>query len=346
MDLELVVFGFDLVMLAAGLAAAAISRREVPHAGRRVYILSLGLILLAVVHGLESYMSVATSIGVETIELVHRVLVLIGFVCLLVGIRIVMNSLRSKFEQEQQLLGKVVRAEESNRLKSEFVAFASHEIKGPLTVIGGYAELLTLSSALPPAERAWAETVGTEASRLVRIVSNLLDATKLDLGALEVSRERLELRKLVAHLTRVYQMRSSAHRIEIAIEDEDEGGPLVIGDADRLSQVLGNLIDNAIKYSPAGGDVRVTCKTVGPIVEVSVADSGVGITADAARKIFEKFARSEDHVRAFPGSGIGLFITRELVERMGGAISVQSTPGEGSTFTVVLPAAEPASLAA
>ncbi len=345
MNAEALVFAFDLGLLLIGVLAASLSRREAPHAGARVYVLSAGLILLAAVHGLESYMSVATSYGTETIELTHRVLVLAGFLCLLVGIRIVMTALRVNFAQEQELLKRVVQAAESDRLKSEFVAFASHEVKGPLTVIGGYAELLTASSGLPTEERGYAETIGNEAARLVRIVSNLLDATKLDLGALAVARESFALRGLVEQLSRAYQLRSKEHRLTVTVDGESDE-PLVLADADRLSQVLGNLIDNAIKYSPAGGEIRIALRAQGPLVEVAVTDPGVGMSSDAARTVFEKFARSEDHVRSFPGSGIGLFITRELVERMGGAISVESAVGRGSTFTVLLPAAEDDAIAA
>jgi PAS domain S-box-containing protein len=225
--------------------------------------------------------------------------------------------------------------------KSDFIATVSHELRTPLSAVYGAAvTLLRQDVDLPPAQtRLLLEMIGTQAARLTQIVEDVLLASRLERGELRVERELVDLGQLAA--ATVDAMRSQLpETISLTLSTVPALGAAA-GDVDRLRQVLINLIDNAIKYSPEGGVVTVSLKREGGWGRLSVADEGLGIPSGEQRAIFEKFYRVDPALTHAPGgTGLGLYICRELVERMGGRIDVESEPGVGSIFTVELPLAE------
>jgi PAS domain S-box-containing protein len=225
--------------------------------------------------------------------------------------------------------------------KTEFVATVSHELRTPMAGIYGAAQTLLREDVEISAEnrRMLLEIIANQAVRLTQITEEVLIASRLDRGELPVERERVDVVELAEET--VEQMRAHLPETTTVELERALGLPQASADRDRLQQVLVNLLDNAIKYSPAGGQVTVALEAEADAVRISVTDPGLGIPPAEQQRVFEKFYRLDTQLtRAGGGTGLGLYITRELVRRMGGTIAVSSEPGVGSTFTVDLPRAE------
>jgi signal transduction histidine kinase len=220
--------------------------------------------------------------------------------------------------------------------KSDFIATISHELRTPMTAVYGAAQtLLRHDLDLPDVQRrALLEMIGTQAARLSEITEDVLLTTRLDRDELTVEREVVDIAKVVR--STVETMRSHLPQevhLELVIDD-DVGA--ASGDSDRIQQVLVNLIDNAAKYG--GSPVEVSAAGVNGVVRIEVADAGPGIPAADRERVFEKFYRSGPQTtRAAGGTGLGLYISRELTERMGGRLCVESEAGDGARFVVELP---------
>jgi PAS domain S-box-containing protein len=223
--------------------------------------------------------------------------------------------------------------------KSDFIATLSHELRTPMTAVLGAAKTLlrddiTLS---PELRHQLLEMIGAQGTRLTQITEEVLLANRLDRGDLRIDSERVDLSQLVSDA--VETMRHDAPD-SISLSAAANGAAEAIGDRDRIEQVLVNLIDNAVKYSPDGGEVVVSTVPAAASVRVEVADQGIGIPPAEQEAVFEKFYRVDPQHRAAPsGTGLGLYICRELVQRMGGTIGVRSRSGGGSTFWFQLPKA-------
>ena len=223
--------------------------------------------------------------------------------------------------------------------KSDFIATLSHELRTPMTAVLGAAKTLlrddiTLS---PELRHQLLEMIGAQGTRLTQITEEVLLANRLDRGDLRIDSERVDLSQLVSEA--VETMSHDAPE-SISLSAAANGAAEAIGDRDRIEQVLVNLIDNALKYSPDGGEVVVSTVPAAASVRVEVADQGIGIPPAEQEAVFEKFYRADPQHRAAPsGTGLGLYICRELVQRMGGTIGVRSRPGGGSTFWFDLPRA-------
>ena len=226
--------------------------------------------------------------------------------------------------------------------KSDFIATLSHELRTPMTAVLGAAKtLLRDDIALGPERRKQLlEMIGAQGTRLTQITEEVLLANRLDRGVLRIDSERVDLSRLVDQA--VETMRQDApESVSLSVTDGEadaNGGVEAIGDPDRIEQVLVNLIDNAVKYSPEGGEVVVRAVPSAVSVRVEVVDHGMGISQAEQEAVFEKFYRGDpQHLSVPGGTGLGLYICRELVQRMGGSIGVRSRPGEGSTFWFDLP---------
>ena len=223
--------------------------------------------------------------------------------------------------------------------KYEFVATVSHELRTPMTAVMGAANTLLRDDVdLPPeTQRQLLEMIASQAARLSEVTESVLLAGRLDRGEIDVEAIRVDV-DTVVHQTVEAIEANLPPNVKIVRRLGAPGAGL--GDANRLQQVLINLLDNAAKYSPDGGTVAVRTSRAGGSIRIEVADEGAGIDAVARDRIFEKFYRGDSSNRLVPGgTGLGLYICRELLERMGGRISVDSTLGSGSTFIVELPAA-------
>jgi signal transduction histidine kinase len=222
-------------------------------------------------------------------------------------------------------------------LKDEFVATVSHEVRTPLSAIYG-ASMTLQRNDLEVGDDNRARLVAiiaSEADRLARIINEILLANHIDSGRLRMARERVDVTELAKGVVEALRMVApESIRIELAGPD---GLAPIETDGDRLRQVLANLVENAVKYSPDGGvvELRIDRKETG--VRFSVRDEGLGIPPSEHDRIFDKFYRLDPHLtRGVGGTGLGLYICRELVRRLGGRISVSSETGQGSTFFVDL----------
>jgi two-component system phosphate regulon sensor histidine kinase PhoR len=227
------------------------------------------------------------------------------------------------------------------QMKSEFVAAVSHELRTPLTSIYGFAETLLRQDVLfgEDARRTFLGYIASESDRLTSIVDALLNVARLDTGDLQVNLAPTEVGAIVDEVVAIAQENGAleAHRFVVEVPER----PLAAeADAEKLRQILGALVDNAVKYSPDGGTVTVAARRRGATVELEVADEGIGIPPAERERIFRKFYRAETgRDPGLGGTGLGLFIARGLVEAMGGHIDVDSEEGEGSRFFFALPVA-------
>jgi signal transduction histidine kinase len=229
---------------------------------------------------------------------------------------------------------------EADRLKSIFLASVSHDLRSPLTAIRASVEgLLERPGAPAPEADGLLQNIARQASRLGRFVDQLLDLSRIEAGSLAVDREWVEVAALLDDLLVSFRQRSPGCPIERAISPDL---PLLYLDPALAAQVLWNLLENAQKYGPPGGAIRVEAFCTGPQVLISVADRGPGVAAAERTKIFDHFFRLDRDRRAhIPGSGLGLAICRGIVEAHGGQIWVDERPGGGSVFRVALPLASP-----
>jgi len=222
-----------------------------------------------------------------------------------------------------------------NQLKNDLIAVLAHDIKGPLTSIVGFAELLEEGYLEGDAGRDAAKTIRTNAQRLATLANDVLALSRIEHGELEIADEQVDLVELLAGLVETH----AGERAITFTKNVDKA--LVRGDAERLRQVFDNLLRNAIKYSPGGEPVDVALDADGERYDVEIRDRGMGIPAEELPRLFARFSRASNARRAkIAGTGIGLFIVKMIVERHGGTIAVQSAVGEGSTFTASLPTLE------
>jgi PAS domain S-box-containing protein len=225
-----------------------------------------------------------------------------------------------------------------DRLKSDFVATVSHELRTPLAAVYGAAVTLAERDFAGREEvrAALVAQIAEQAERLTSIVDDILFVGRLEAGGLRLETAAIDAGAVAHAAVEAAQLRvgeSAALQLHVAARL-----PTIESDAGRLRQVLDNLLDNAIKYSPNGGPVELRVETDDRCIRFAVSDRGVGIPATELSRIFEKFYRLDPHqTRGVSGTGLGLYVCRELVERMEGRIFVSSIPGRGSTFTVELP---------
>jgi signal transduction histidine kinase len=238
------------------------------------------------------------------------------------------------------------RLAELDRLKAEFVSVASHEIKTPLSVIRGYVSLLAdgIYGEVNEVQKKTLGAVNDQTDRLTRLVHRLLDISRFEAGGGRLELRRINLRDFIQELVSGFQVLAFQNGITFRVDVADDLPVNVVGDADRLNEVLGNLLSNAFKFTRRGGTIDLVAQRDGANVRVKVADTGVGIPADKLPHIFEKFYQVDNEAQPRSvGSGLGLAIAREIVEAHGGTIGAASEPGRGTTFTMVIPDRPPSS---
>ena len=222
-----------------------------------------------------------------------------------------------------------------NALKNDLIAVLAHDIKGPLTSILGFSELLEEGYLEGEAATDAAKTIRTNAARLATLANDVLSLTRVDYGDLEIADDRVDLLDI---LKKSIEGHASERAIEFTCA---EPRAYVRGDAERLTQAFDNLIRNAIKYSPGGEPVHVTLRRDGERYAVSIVDRGIGVPPEELNRLFRRFSRGTNARKAkIAGTGIGLFIVKTIIERHGGSVEARSSLGEGSTFDVFLPAYE------
>jgi len=221
-----------------------------------------------------------------------------------------------------------------DRMKSDFVATASHELRSPLTSIKGFVELLGRSQALGTREREFVDVILQSTDRLVDLVNDLLDVARLEAGKMEVHPRLFDLSTLVREVGVLMGPRISEKDQRLQL-DLPPGLPRALADPSRVRQILTNLVSNAHLYTEPGGRVSVTVDHTAPWLEMAVSDNGRGMTGEDLERVFDRFVRRDD---GGTGTGLGLSIVKSLVDLQGGSIDVRSGVGEGTTFVVRLPA--------
>jgi signal transduction histidine kinase len=245
------------------------------------------------------------------------------------------NEMAERIEQNHaELEAQNAELRESERMKTELVSIVSHELRTPLASVLGFTALLLKREFDPPIRRHYLGIVDAQARRLAALLEDFLDVQRIEHEGLELATERVDLAALLDEQAELYAEQSPKHTVEVDLEER----PLSVrGDPDRLAQVVGNLLSNAIKYSPDGGTVQLTAERSGTGVRVIVRDEGLGIPEDQQERIFTKFFRGDAGATGITGTGLGLAVSREIVEAHGGSIGFDSDPSTGSTFWVELP---------
>jgi len=245
----------------------------------------------------------------------------------------------------------ITRFREEEEMKSTFTSIISHELKTPVALIKGYAQTLARPDATWDTEtaRQGLEIIEEEADRLEMLINNLLDASRIQAGGLRLDWSDLNVVALAEKIVDIYRLQSDKHQIELNFSADL---PFMWGDAERMRQVLTNLINNAIKYSPQGGVIRVggwlddsplniTAKPEPPRIILYVADQGIGIPPEELSQIFDRFYRVDSGLRrSTAGTGLGLYLCKAIVDAHGGQIWVRSEPQIGTTFFIALPTEE------
>jgi PAS domain S-box-containing protein len=222
-----------------------------------------------------------------------------------------------------------------NQAKSDFVAIVSHEFRTPLTGIRGFSELIRDQILAPAEVKEYADDINADAQRLERMIDDMLDLERMQSGFETIEARAVDLNAVVAAVVHFTKPTTAIHEFVLSLADRL---PMVAGDRDKLFQVVSNLVANAVKYSPQGGNIRISTVAEDGFAHLQVTDHGVGIPEAALARIFDRYARIESagH-RVIKGTGLGLPIARQLVELHKGRIWVDSTLGAGSTFHVLLP---------
>lgn len=280
----------------------------------------------------------------------------------LVGVMAIQDYAPNAYDQEHERLlstiaGEVAIALENARLyegvkqaneaKSEFIDFVAHELKQPMTAMQGYARLLTMGigGELSPTQKEFVQVINANVDRMGKLVNDLLEISRLEAGRIKLKLAQVRLRDVVEETitnTRT-EIEARHHRLELDLPDDL---PPVLGDRERLVQILTNLVSNAYKYTPDGGTIRITVDgrdrdDIPPNhLLISVSDTGIGMSPQDLARLEEKFFRADHElVRSQPGTGLGVSITRNLVMLHGGEFMVESRPGVGTTFRFTIPIA-------
>jgi signal transduction histidine kinase len=222
-------------------------------------------------------------------------------------------------------------------IRNNFISIASHELRTPMTAIMGYADLLLKRDPPTDIRKQWLTNILDSSKNVAAMVDDLLNVARIQSGRLDMKLERVKLSDILTERSTMIRQDISNHEITLEIEP---GLPDMLADRDKLSHVIGNLLDNAIKYSPKGGNIILSAKndTQGDRILISVADEGIGISPEDQASLFTTFHRvHREETHGIQGSGLGLYIVKEWVEAMGGEVWLESKLNSGSTFFIAIP---------
>lgn len=317
------------------------SEREAPRRGRAVW---LPYFAPLVVLGLLVQSQFGDSLFSRlSLTIVAAVVMLLVALRQLAVRRELIAANRITDEQAEELRHVVAELEDAQRMKDEFIAHISHELRTPLTSIRGYTELL-LDKELAKEDHDFLHVIDRSSERLLSMVEDLLLVAQMRTGEVRLVLADFLLKDVIEQAFEAAQPLATSRHIGLEIATDPDLA--MNGDASRLGQVLDNLISNALKYTPDGGNVSLTTTHSGENAVIEVADSGIGIPAAEQDQIFDRFFRTSNaQLAGIPGTGLGLVVTRGIVEAHGGTLDFESTEGRGTTFRVVMPLVQAADIA-
>ena len=247
------------------------------------------------------------------------------------------RDITARKRAEEDLLASRSEAKRLDGLKSEFVAFVSHEFRNGLVGIQGFSDIMRTEVLSEAEVREYAADINNDALRLNRMITEMLDLDRIESGRMALQLSEIDILELIAAAVERALASTSKHRISVQGEQDL---PRISADSDRLTQVITNLLSNAVKYSPDGGDITVSVGSDESAVHIAIEDHGLGIPAAFLSRIFERYERYERRATdQITGTGLGLPIARKIVELHGGSVAVESREGQGSVFTIHLPIA-------
>ncbi|MDP3916087.1 MAG: ATP-binding protein [Bacteroidota bacterium] len=252
-----------------------------------------------------------------------------------------LTDITERKRTEMELISAKEKAEESDRLKSAFLANMSHEIRTPLNSIIGFSELLVDPDYDTIQHRQYAQIIIDSGNNLLTIIGDILDISKIEAGQLQIVYSKLDVHKLIADIGKLFLLKTRKKGLELRLDPPNPQKELIIeSDVNRLRQILINFVGNSLKFTNSGF-IEIGVKKVGDFVQFHVTDSGIGIPKEYHDHIFERFRQvDQDHNRKYGGNGLGLAISKRLVELLGGAIWMESEPRKGSAFYFLVPISE------
>jgi PAS domain S-box-containing protein len=252
-----------------------------------------------------------------------------------------LSDITERKQKELELISAKEKAEESDRLKSAFLANMSHEIRTPLNSIIGFSEFLIDSDTDEFQQHQYAQIIIDSGNNLLAIIDDILDISKIEAGQIYITKAKLSVHKLISDIHKSLLLKANNKGIELRLDPSNPKEEIFIeSDVNRITQILVNLVGNAIKFT-SKGFVEIGIKKVGDFVQFHVTDTGIGIPKEYHEQIFERFRQVDQaHNRKYGGNGLGLAISKRLVELLGGAIWIESESGKGSTFFFLVPISE------
>jgi signal transduction histidine kinase len=252
-----------------------------------------------------------------------------------------LEATKAKLEEtSENLSSALVAADAASKAKSEFLAAMSHELRTPLNAVIGFSDMMLEEAFGPigsPRYREYISDIRTSGTHLLALINDVLDITRLDAGAIEMKEEIFSLDDIVSETLRLVAHQGARSRVELTM-DLPAGLPFLRADRRRVRQVLLNLAVNAVKFTPPGGKVAITAQTRPDGLAVMIKDSGIGIAAEHLPRVMERFYQVDSTLgRKFGGAGLGLPLTRQLMELHGGKLELKSTLGVGTVVSVVFP---------